>query len=284
MFLLSALTVFAVSDAFAQAFNFGRPSISPASGKSRSRIPSASIPKGVDKAIKRKAKKFKPITLESVNAALKKEKKGSRSRFKAIKANDKIALSGSRKGSRGRGKTLSATAYIKELNKLARGFAAAGYATDGSGPDVNDVGGLDTEPSVLKRQRDRLSKMFGKIRKLRVTKKFKLPKTAKKGARGKKPYRLLSSTGYQTYKPKAKRGSRGKKPAEYRWEKKQVWGPYGSKKTAAVAMDARIFILANKDVVKFEATAGADSWIFNKKEEHFPRDRKLGRRQSKSRW
>ena len=34
-------------------------------------------------------------------------------------------------------------------------------------------------------------------------------------------------------------------------------------------MDARIFVLANKDVVKFEATAGADSWIFNKKKSIF---------------
>ena len=169
--IMSALMCFCVTDVFAQAGSFGRAAITVPAAKSRgrSKAKSVTLPKGLVKKNKRKARKFKKITLASVNAALKKAKKGSRSKFKAIKAGQKISLGG-KSGARGRSKQITAEEYVKRLNKLAKGFAAAGYSTDGTGPDSNDVSGFDNELSKLKQQRTRLSRAFGKSPFLRARK------------------------------------------------------------------------------------------------------------------
>ena len=87
---------------------------------------------------------------------------------------------------------------------------------------------------------------------------------------------MLPDAQYIPGEVKAKRGARGKKKSEFKWEKKQVWGPYGDKSIAAVQIDASMNILANKDIVQFKATAGADSWIFKKKKTIFRATGALG--------
>ena len=256
-----------------------RTAIAPKAKKAGARgaSPRGTLDKNLVKAVKRKAVPFKKITVEMINARLAKANKGARGQAKVVKLGDRIPVG--KKGARGAQKTVSTEEYVDELNKLAEKFAAQGLDPFADGPDEVEVGAIDMEPRAIQAQRTSYRRSMKPIESLRVPQAPAYLKVrAKRGARGAKKYtagRLLSGAPEYTVDKKAgkaRSGARGSspKPGE-KYEKKieKSWGPYGSKKTAAVEIKAGVRIFANDKKVELSAHGGAYAYLFKKKKTIF---------------
>ena len=99
-FALGMLITFSFTNVSAQPASFKRSAITKGLKKRIMGLPKVNLRDALIQRAKRKKLKYKKITLASVNALLKKRKKGARGSFKPLKLNDKIPV-GSKKRSTG---------------------------------------------------------------------------------------------------------------------------------------------------------------------------------------